>query len=428
MSDFCGGAEQESTSSSETASAAERGYPVACLVVGMAGSGKSTLMQRLAMALRSRARRAARARLAAAGEPVAAEEKKRAERAAAAGALYCVNLDPAVAQCAFGPNVDIRDTVKYREVMKHYHLGPNGAIMTSLNLFATKFDQVIALLQKRCPPALRGKPLAQQEEEDGDGDEGSETAKETPKEAAQPAETTKAEATTTEKDKEEEKAPECKLQHVLVDTPGQIEAFTWSASGALFTESFAAVMPTVVVYVVDVPRSAQNPSTFMANMLYACSILYRTRLPIVLALTKTDVVSEKVVLDWMRDFDVFEEALSADPTYAHDLAHSMGLVLEEFYAGLHAVGVSAVTGAGTDALLAAVDRASRDYFAVYLADLRAKQRQARADEQRRQQRNIARIERDMRDGRGGDPMFASSGDNRRRRDGDEEDDDDEDEE
>ena len=399
MSDFCG-EHEGSSSSATTASAAERGYPVACLVVGMAGSGKSTLMQRLAMALRSRARRAARTRLAAAGTPVAADAKKRAERAAAAGALYCVNLDPAVAQCPFGPNVDIRDTVKYREVMAHYHLGPNGAIMTSLNLFATKFDQVIALLQRRCPPELRAKPLIQQDDDDngvGD-DEGKKKGekKEEKKEEKQSAATGATEG---------EGAPECRLQHVLVDTPGQIEAFTWSASGALFTESFASVMPTVVVYVVDVPRSAANPSTFMANMLYACSILYRTRLPIVLALTKTDIVSEKVVLDWMHDFDVFEEALNADPTYAHDLAHSMGLVLEEFYAGLHAVGVSAVTGDGTDALLAAVDRASRDYFAVYLADLRERRRRERADEQRRQQRNIARIERDMRDGRGGDPIF-----------------------
>ncbi len=37
---------------------------------------------------------------------------------------------------------DIRDTVKYKEVMKQYQLGPNGGIITSLNLFATRFDQV----------------------------------------------------------------------------------------------------------------------------------------------------------------------------------------------------------------------------------------------------------------------------------------------
>lgn len=33
--------------------------------------------------------------------------------------------------------------VNYKNVMKEYGLGPNGGILTSLNLFTTKFDQVI---------------------------------------------------------------------------------------------------------------------------------------------------------------------------------------------------------------------------------------------------------------------------------------------
>lgn len=53
-----------------------------------------------------------------------------------------LNLDPAVMTLPFGANIDIRDTVRYKEVMKEYNLGPNGGIMTSLNLFATKFDEV----------------------------------------------------------------------------------------------------------------------------------------------------------------------------------------------------------------------------------------------------------------------------------------------
>lgn len=32
--------------------------------------------------------------------------------------------------------------VVFLQVMKQYSLGPNGAILTSLNLFATRFDQV----------------------------------------------------------------------------------------------------------------------------------------------------------------------------------------------------------------------------------------------------------------------------------------------
>ena len=32
---------------------------------------------------------------------------------------------------------------------------------------------------------------------------------------------------------------------VIVDTPGQIEAFTWSSSGSIISQSFASTMPTV---------------------------------------------------------------------------------------------------------------------------------------------------------------------------------------
>lgn len=84
------------------------------IVLGMAGSGKTTFVQRLTAFLHAR--------------------KK---------PPYVINLDPAVHSVPFPANIDIRDTVKYKEVMKQYGLGPNGGIMTALNLFATKFDQVI---------------------------------------------------------------------------------------------------------------------------------------------------------------------------------------------------------------------------------------------------------------------------------------------
>lgn len=41
--------------------------------------------------------------------------------------------------------IDIRDTIDFSKVMTQYKLGPNGAIVTALNLFATKFDQVMSV-------------------------------------------------------------------------------------------------------------------------------------------------------------------------------------------------------------------------------------------------------------------------------------------
>lgn len=78
-----------------------------------AGSGKTTFLRRLVSHTESTSRRG-----------------------------YVMNLDPAVMTLPFGANIDIRDTVRYKEVMKEFNLGPNGGILTSLNLFATKFDEV----------------------------------------------------------------------------------------------------------------------------------------------------------------------------------------------------------------------------------------------------------------------------------------------
>ena len=136
--------------------------PTVILVVGMAGSGKTSLMQRLNAQTRQDGK-----------------------------TPYVINLDPAVGNLGYEANIDIRETVKYKDVMKKYGLGPNGAIVTSLNLFATRFDQVLEYTEKR---AAAGE-----------------------------------------------------IDYVLADTPGQIEVFTWSASGDIITQSLASSFPTVLV-------------------------------------------------------------------------------------------------------------------------------------------------------------------------------------
>jgi len=130
--------------------------------------------------------------------------------------------------------------------------------------------------------------------------------------------------------------------YVILDTPGQIEIFTWSASGAIITDAIASSLPTVVAYIIDTPRTTA-PATFMSNMLYACSILYKTRLPFILVFNKTDVQKHDFALEWMNDFEEFQAALAShpatrdsdgEPTYMSSLMNSMSLVLDEFYKNL----------------------------------------------------------------------------------------------
>eukprot|EP00201_Polytomella_parva_P007376 CAMPEP_0175079380 /NCGR_PEP_ID=MMETSP0052_2-20121109/24785_1 /TAXON_ID=51329 ORGANISM="Polytomella parva, Strain SAG 63-3" /NCGR_SAMPLE_ID=MMETSP0052_2 /ASSEMBLY_ACC=CAM_ASM_000194 /LENGTH=308 /DNA_ID=CAMNT_0016349693 /DNA_START=114 /DNA_END=1037 /DNA_ORIENTATION=+ len=285
--------------------------PTVILVIGMAGSGKTTFIQRLNSHFHTTSKNG-----------------------------YIINLDPAVKQVPYGANIDIRDTVKYKNVMKQYNLGPNGGILTSCNLFATRFDQVMKLLEKpRTPP----------------------------------------------------------LDYIVVDTPGQIEIFTWSASGTIITELLASGFPTVVAYVADTPRCA-HPQVFMSNMLQACSILYKTRLPLLLVLNKIDVTRHEFAKAWMEDFDVYQEALDAvsdssvarnSSGYASSLSRSLALVLEGFYDGLHVCGVSAVTGEGIENFLNEVEEGAKEYHKSYVPELQKLQEERQAKERKRQERDMA---------------------------------------
>jgi len=238
--------------------------------------------------------------------------------------------------------------------MKQHRLGPNGAIMTSLNLFATKFDQVISILDNRS---------YKKEKKSNETPTSSDDAPPTASKA---------------------------LDYILVDTPGQIEAFTWSASGSIITAALASSFPTVLAFVVDTPRCAASLNTFMSNMLYACSMFYRTRLPLIIVFNKCDVSSGEVCMEWMSDYEKFQEAMddfmaSDGAGYYASLTRSLSLVLDEFYQTLHRVCVSAVTGDGIAEFWDVVKKAADDFEEDYVGDLKC-----RVEEQKARKRALAK--------------------------------------
>jgi hypothetical protein len=301
----------------------------------ISGSGKTTFMQRI------------NAHLHAQKEPP-----------------YVMNLDPAVLNVPFTPNIDIRDSVNYKEVMKAYNLGPNGGILTSLNLFTTKIDQILGLLEKRTQP-------------------------------------------------DPEKPNAKPIKNILVDTPGQIEVFVWSASGSILLDSLASTFPTVIAYIIDTPRTAST-STFMSNMLYACSILYKTKLPMILVFNKTDVKDAEFAKEWMTDFEAFQAALHAEEEmgsfggleggasgvgggsgYMGSLLNSMSLVLEEFYSHLSVVGVSSMTGAGIDDFFKAVGEKAEEFNRDYKPELERRKKQREEEKIANREKELGRLMKDM---------------------------------
>ncbi len=303
------------------------------VITRSAGSGKTTFMQRI------------NSHLHAQKEPP-----------------YVINLDPAVHNVPFDSNIDIRDSVNYKEVMKSYNLGPNGGILTSLNLFATKIDQILGLLEKR-------------------------TTSDPAKPDANP------------------------IKNILVDTPGQIEVFVWSASGSILLDSLASTFPTVIAYVIDTPRTAST-STFMSNMLYACSILYKTKLPMILVFNKTDVKDAEFAKEWMTDFEAFQAALREEEEsgsfggvegsgmgggsgYMSSLLNSMSLVLEEFYNHLSVVGVSSMTGAGVNEFLEAVGEKAKEFDRDYKPELERRKKQREEEKIANREKELGKLMKDM---------------------------------
>jgi len=185
-----------------------------------------------------------------------------------------------------------------------------------------------------------------------------------------------------------------KLKYIFVDTPGQIEVFNWSASGTIITEAFCTTYPTVYIYVVDTTRST-NPVTFMSNMLYACSLLYKSRLPIVIVFTKIDIISHVYALEWMKNFESFEEALKANTSYMGNFTQSMGFLLEEFYNSFPCVGVSSVTGEGIDELFVAIRKAAMEYETGFKVEMERIKEEKQRKEKERQEENMERLRNDM---------------------------------
>jgi len=293
--------------SSSSSAATNEKKPTVIICIGMAGSGKTSFIQRVNSYIHSNGK-----------------------------AGYLLNLDPAVSQVLFGANIDIRDTVNYKQVMKEYNLGPNGGILTSLNLFTTKFDQVLDFIDKRSK----------------------------------------------------------EVDYILLDTPGQIEIFTWSASGAIITDTLAASYPTVIAYIIDTPRST-SPATFMSNMLYACSIMYKTKLPFIIVFNKTDVVSHKFAVEWMTDYESFQNALQDNTTYMGSLINSMCLMLEEFYNSLKVTGVSAVTGEGMDEFFETIKDSVNEYETEYKPELERMIKAKMNEDEKRKKENLTKLMKDM---------------------------------
>lgn len=232
----------------------------AFLIVGMAGTGKTTFCQRLYSWLNT--------------EIVLKNGLN--------SLITSINLDPAVQNAKMPLTIDIRDHVDFKETMHKYKLGPNGTINTCLNLFMINF-----------------------------------------------------------------KAPE-ESKYTIIDTPGQIEAFTWSSPGYALMNMIKNVC---IIYIIDISL-CKNKYVFMSNMIFAASLKSKFERPLLVVFNKSDLNDVDEVKDWIRDFECFKGSLKDTES---ELG-SMCLYFEEFYNSLDFVCLSSLSGSGKDEFFEAIDK------------------------------------------------------------------------
>ena len=174
------------------------------IIVGTAGSGKTALTYALAVYL----------------------EDKNEDFA-------ILNLDPGVKDSTlpYSPDLDIRNYVKVEDIMTKYDLGPNGALIASMDLILNYIDEIREQIKDFSPDIL------------------------------------------------------------LVDTPGQMEIFAYRPTGPMLLNTMLDIADNrkAIVFIFDPFLCSTSPGSMLSTLLLAESVYWRFEIPIVHVLSKIDI-------------------------------------------------------------------------------------------------------------------------------------------
>jgi len=188
--------------------------------------------------------------------------------------VVTANLDPGAEELAYAPDVDARDWIKTSEIMAEQGLGPNGAQVAAADLLALNSKEIADVLEK------------------------------------------------------------FETNYILIDTPGQIELFTFRASGPAIVDAFGRD-DSCIFYLND-PLLVRSASGFVSSILLSATVQFRHALPFVNVLSKADLLSEpelEQVVKWSLDPYALYESLFQDATT------SKTLLDVEFLKGMESIGV-----------------------------------------------------------------------------------------
>ncbi len=163
-----------------------------------------------------------------------------------------LNLDPAVSELPYPPDVDIRDHIDINNIIDAYGLGPNGAIIMAHDLISTKIQDIQLEVDELNP------------------------------------------------------------DYILIDTPGQIELFAYRSSGNYFISNFQADSK-VTIFIMD-GVLVSSPINFVSLSLLSTSINLRLKTSQINVLSKRDLIIDNLenILDWSHSDTTLLEALDKE--------------------------------------------------------------------------------------------------------------------
>ncbi len=213
--------------------------------------------------------------------------------------VITVNLDPAADWLPYAPDVDIRNYVTTEDVMKKFNLGPNGALIASVDLATNYVDDIKAEIESTSP------------------------------------------------------------NYVIVDTPGQLEIFAFRIAGKVIVDRLSKGFKRVSVFLID-SYIATRPAPLLSMLFLSLSTFLYLQVPQINVLSKADVLSDQDaerIRRWLELPSDFAYELSKElPGFMLTLDHVS--LIEGFLSSLttELIAVSSVTEQGIDSLYAYIQR------------------------------------------------------------------------
>lgn len=146
-----------------------------------------------------------------------------------------VNLDPAAEDTPYSPNVDVREYVNIRDVMRRFNLGPNGALLTAIDMLYNYIDDVSREIERNASPN----------------------------------------------------------DYVLVDTPGQLELFAYRRGSREVLRGIIGDRRAVMLFLIDALLIA-DALNVASLILLATSVNLRLGIPMVCAVSKSDLLTDEL--------------------------------------------------------------------------------------------------------------------------------------